>query len=305
MNAVLSTNLPLPKKSGKVRDIYDLGDKLLIVTTDRISAFDHILPNGIPQKGEVLNKLSAFWFNQLDVYNHFITTDISQMIGEVTEEEAKVLRENEQLLNGRCMLVNKHKPLPVECIVRGYLCGSAWSEYKKTGQVCGIKLPKGLKENHPLPEPLFTPSTKAEIGHDQNISLDQMIELLGGTGIDEELCLDVAGASIDAYKTAAVLAFNKGIIIADTKFEWSYSKRNYTPILIDEALTPDSSRFWAVENYRLDGSIDSYDKQYVRDHLTHSGWDKESNPPPLPHEVIVNTSLLYKRAYELLTGKQL
>jgi phosphoribosylaminoimidazole-succinocarboxamide synthase len=304
---VHETNLPLPKKQGKVRDIYDLGDKLLIVTTDRISAFDVILPNAIPRKGEVLTKLSAFWLSQIDVPHHLITTDIHEMVAETSNKDGipEILLKNEEVLKDRSMLVTKHKPLPVECIVRGYLCGSAYKEYKQTGHVCGIKLPSGLKENSPLPEPIFTPSTKADKGHDENISLDQMIDLLGGTGVDQQLCEDVVEDSIEVYKDAAIIAFNNGIIIADTKFEWSYSKKDYNPILIDEVLTPDSSRFWAIENYQLDAPIESYDKQFVRDYLTNVGWDKTSNPPSLPSEVIQNTTTRYLKAYQALTGKSL
>ncbi len=293
---VLETDLPLPKKKGKVRDVYDLGDHLLFVSTDRISAFDSVLPVGIPRKGEILNTLSAYWFKELDVASHFVTANYEEML---EYDKDKVIANNKDLLDKRSMIVKKFKPVPVECVVRGYLAGSAWKEYCKTGQICGIKLPPGLKENFPLPEPIFTPTTKAETGHDQNITFEQMVELLG----DEQLAEDLQDASIYVYEQAVPKAFANGIIIADTKLEWGLYWET-SPVLIDEVLTPDSSRFWAVDRYRLDFPIDSFDKQYVRNYLTdmqNCGSDNDV----LPQEVIEMTTKKYLEAYKALTGQSL
>lgn len=293
MKTILETNIPgIPCRRGKVRDVYDLGDKLLIVTTDRISAFDSILPDAIPYKGEILTQLSVFWFDFLDICNHFFSADLDEMI--TYKGVPQTLLKYREVLAGRSMLVGKFNPLPVECIVRGYLSGSAWKEYKKTGMVCGIKLPSGLKENFPLPNPIFTPSTKAEVGHDQNITINEMIKTIG----DKEKCEEIIDASIKIYKQAAKYAFDNGIIIADTKFEWSY---NTALVLIDEVLTPDSSRFWAVDKYTLGKSIESFDKQFVRDYLTSVGMDKSSSH--LPAQVIQKTTEKYLEAYKTLTGK--
>lgn len=303
---ILSTNLPFPKKSGKVRDIYDLDDKLLIVTTDRISAFDKVFPNGVPNKGKVLNKMSSYWFSQLNpsITTHYITDSIKEMVSEIDSDTAKVLLEEEKWLKDRSMLVNKHEPLPIEFIVRSFLTGSSWKEYKEKGTVASVKMPKGMKENQPFPFPIFTPSTKAETGHDVNISIDEMLKILLDKGFDEDFCLDVVEQSLEVFEDIALMAFNKGIIVADTKMEWGHISKQI-PVLIDEVVTPDSSRFWGVENYRLDGPIPSFDKQYVRDYLTQSDWDKESDPPVLPDEVVNNTSKKYMEAYKDITGKEL
>ncbi len=281
------------RNRGKVRDIYDLGEHLLIVTTDRISAFDVVLPEGIPGKGTILTQLSAFWFQWLfefeDVLpHHLITTD-------VTEYPANCSPYLE-ILRGRSMLVHKATPLPVECIIRGYLSGSGWADYQRTGQVCGQTLPPGLVESQQLPEPLFTPSTKAELGqHDLNISLDEMEAMIG-----TELSKTVRAASLNIYRRAAGYAREKGIIIADTKLEFGIDSAGQ-PILIDEALTPDSSRFWPLAGYAPGGPQPSFDKQFVRDYLTSIKWNKTPPAPHLPDEVIRQTSQRYHEAYELLT----
>lgn len=280
-----------PVKRGKVRDVYDLGDSLLIVSTDRISAFDVILPNGIPQKGFVLNQLSKFWFEKTSdiIPNHLITTDINQF-----PEACKPHRE---ILEGRSMLVKKARPLPVECIVRGYLSGSGWKEYQKEGTVCNIPLPKGLEESSRLEQPLFTPSTKAEIGeHDENITFQKMKEMIGAGLADR-----VKDLSIRVYSKAAGLALEKGIIIADTKFEFGMDEGGEL-ILIDEALTPDSSRFWPLEKYRPGKGQDSYDKQFVRDYLLSIKWETLPEMPSLPEEVVKKTSEIYLKAYNLFVN---
>lgn len=280
-----------PVKRGKVRDVYDLRDSLLIVSTDRISAFDVILPNGIPQKGFVLNQLSRFWFEKTSdiIPNHLITTDINQF-----PEACKPHRE---ILEGRSMLVKKASPLPVECIVRGYLSGSGWKEYQKEGTVCSIPLPKGLEESSRLEQPLFTPSTKAEIGeHDENITFQKMKELIGAGLADR-----VKDLSIRVYSKAAGLALEKGIIIADTKFEFGMDEGGEL-ILIDEALTPDSSRFWPLDKYRPGKGQDSYDKQFVRDYLLSIKWETLPEMPSLPEEVVKKTSEIYLKAYKLFVS---
>ncbi|HEY5038983.1 MAG TPA: phosphoribosylaminoimidazolesuccinocarboxamide synthase [bacterium] len=292
---VLQTNIPgapAPKR-GKVRDIYDLGDKLLIVVTDRISAFDVVMPNGIPDKGVVLNQISAYWFKQVEglIPNHLISTDIS------TLPEA-FQKAKDQLVN-RSMIVKKAKPLPAECIVRGYLSGSGLKEYQKTGKVSGIELPRGLTEASRLPEPLFTPSTKAEEGHDLNISFEEMKKLLK----DDTLSQKVKDVSLSIYKRGRDLADSKGIIIADTKFEFGLLDGNL--ILIDEVMTPDSSRFWPKNEYKEGVSQKSFDKQFVRDYLeTLKDWDKTPPGPPLPEEIVRKTREKYVEAYERITGKK-
>lgn len=279
-----------PVKRGKVRDVYDLGDSLLIVSTDRISAFDVILPNGIPQKGFVLNQLSRFWFEKTSdiIPNHLITADVSQF--------PEICSPYLELLEGRSMLVKKAGPLPVECIVRGYLSGSGWKEYQKAGTVCNIPLPQGLSESSRLEEPLFTPSTKAEIGeHDENITFENMQEVIG-----PELAMRVKSVSISLYKRAAEIALTKGIIIADTKFEFGMAEGRL--ILIDEALTPDSSRFWPLDKYRPGKGQDSYDKQFVRDYLLSIKWETLPAVPSLPEEVVKKTSEIYLKAYKLFVS---
>jgi phosphoribosylaminoimidazole-succinocarboxamide synthase len=294
-NVVLQTNIPgvpAPKR-GKVRDIYDLGDKLLIVVTDRISAFDVIMPNGIPDKGVVLNQISAYWFKNMEgvVPNHIISMDIS------TLPEA-FQKAKDQLVN-RSMIVKKAKPLPAECIVRGYLTGSGLKEYQKTGKVCGIELPKGLIESSRIAEPIFTPSTKAEQGHDVNISFDEMKKILK----DDGLAAKVKEVSLEIYRRGRDLADGKGIIIADTKFE--FGLLNGHLILIDEVMTPDSSRFWPKADYKEGVSQKSFDKQFVRDYLeTLKDWDKTPPGPALPDAIVEKTREKYIEAFERVTGKK-
>ncbi len=292
---VLQTNIPgvpAPKR-GKVRDIYDLGDKLLIVVTDRISAFDVIMPNGIPDKGVVLNQISLYWFKQVEsvIPNHIISTDIS------TLPEA-FQKAKDQLVN-RSVIVKKANPLPAECIVRGYLTGSGLKEYQKTGKVCGIELPKGLVESSRIAEPIFTPSTKAEEGHDLNISFEEMKEILK----DDALAEKVKNTSLAIYKKGRDLADAKGIIIADTKFEFGLF--NGGLILIDEVMTPDSSRFWPKYDYKEGVSQKSFDKQFLRDYLeTLKDWNKTPPGPALPQEIVMKTREKYVEAFERLTGKK-
>ncbi|MGA2062834.1 MAG: phosphoribosylaminoimidazolesuccinocarboxamide synthase [Thermoguttaceae bacterium] len=278
----------LPVRRGKVRDVYDLGDRLLLVSTDRLSAFDWVLPTGIPDKGRVLTQISAFWFERLGVPNHLITTDVEQMdLPSGTDR---------RMLAGRTTLCRKTQVVPIECVVRGYLAGSGWSEYRKSGTVCGIGLPPGLTESARLPEPIFTPSTKASAGHDENISFERMIEI-AGRGLAEEL----RRRSIDIFKRGAAYALQRGIIIADTKFEFGLIGDEL--ILIDEALTPDSSRFWPADQYAPGRGQPSFDKQFVRDWLSATTWNKNSPPPALPDEVVTKTREKYVEAYERLTGK--
>lgn len=290
---VLETNLPLPLFGrGKVRDTYDLGDRLLMVATDRISAFDAILPNGIPDKGRVLTLLSAFWFGRTReiIPNHLISVE--------TADLPESLSASAEMLADRFMLVRKAKRLDFECVVRGYLAGSGWADYQRTGSVCGVKLPKGLRQADQLPEPIFTPATKAESGHDINISLDEMKNSVG-----EDLGQAIADVSIALYRAAESYALDRGIIIADTKMEFGLLDDQL--ILIDELLTPDSSRFWAVGEYAPGGSPPSFDKQYVRDWLERSGWNKQPPAPILPDDVVAGTASRYREAYEWLTGETL
>jgi phosphoribosylaminoimidazole-succinocarboxamide synthase len=278
---------------GKVRDIYDLGDSLLIVATDRISAFDVVMPTPIPDKGKILTQLSDFWLRFLSdlVENHLIGTD--------AQEFPEAARPYAAQLSGRTMWVKKARVLPIECIVRGYLVGTGWKDYQKTGQVCGIPLPKGLKEAEKLPEPIFTPSTKAVKGdHDENIAFSQMAERVG-----EGVAGQVKDASIKIYQKAAEYAREKGIILADTKFE--FGLRNGRLLLIDEVLTPDSSRFWPADRYQVGCSPESFDKQYLRDYLIQSGWKTSDPPPTLPEEVVINTRSRYLEALQRLTGRSL
>jgi phosphoribosylaminoimidazole-succinocarboxamide synthase len=292
MSIVLGTNLPLKVfKKGKVRDVYEANDKLLLVVTDRISAFDFVLHEPIPLKGICLTQISKFWFDFFKdtVPSHLISTDIVDFPDK--------LKEHKEILNGRSMLTRKAKVFPVECIVRGYISGSAWKSYQKDGTVCGIKLPKGLKESDKFDEPLFTPSTKAESGHDINISFEKMKEIIG-----EEEAEKIKELSLKIYNEGAKYALDKGIIIADTKFE--FGKLADEIILVDELLTPDSSRFWPADLYDPGKSQPSFDKQYVRDYLTSTGWDKNSDPPHLPDNVIEETQKKYQEAYEKITGKK-
>jgi phosphoribosylaminoimidazole-succinocarboxamide synthase len=287
MEPLLQSNAPGLKllARGKVRDVYEDGDRLLIVATDRISAFDYILPTGIPEKGRVLSQMTLFWLDFLKdvVPNHLITADTTGLPPEFA---------------GRSMWVHRAKMFDVECVARGYLVGSGWKEYKQQGSVCGIPLPSGLKESDKLPEPIFTPSTKATTGHDENISLEQAAEIIG-----MENAVRLKDLTLKIYTTAADYALTKGIIIADTKFEFGLVDGVIT--LADEVLTPDSSRFWPAATYKPGGSQPSYDKQYVRDYLESIHWNKQPPAPSLPAEVAQRTSEKYKEAYRELTGRSL
>jgi phosphoribosylaminoimidazole-succinocarboxamide synthase len=296
---LINTNLPLPLFiRGKVRDTYDLGNLLLIVATDRISAFDSVLPAGVPDKGLVLNRLSAFWFKKTKdlVPNHLI-----EVIGKVHRLDSYLSPESRfpypQYLAGRSMIVNKVKRIPIECVVRGYLSGSAWAEYQQHGTISGLPVAKGLQESQELPQPLFTPTTKAETGHDQPLSMDEIKRLVG-----EALAEEIKEKSLAIYNHAQQYARAKGIIIADTKFEFGLD--NDKLVLIDELLTPDSSRLWDAKLYKVGQPQPSYDKQPVRDWLVQSGWNKEPPAPMLPPEVIEATTKRYREAYEKLTGKR-
>jgi len=291
MSIVTKTELPLKVfKKGKVRDVYETNDELLLIVTDRISAFDFVLNEPIPKKGICLTQISKFWFD------YFKDTVPSHMISDSVVDFPGDLKNYEDQLNGRSMLVKKAKVFPIECIVRGYISGSAWKSYQNDGTVCGIKLPEGLKESDKFDEPLFTPSTKADSGHDINISYEKMVEMIG-----EEDAEKMKELSLKIYKEGAGFARKKGIIIADTKFE--FGKINDEIILVDEILTPDSSRFWPADLYEPGKSQPSFDKQYVRDYLSSTGWDKNSNPPNLPDEVVAETQRKYQEAYEKITGK--
>jgi phosphoribosylaminoimidazole-succinocarboxamide synthase len=279
--------------SGKVRDVYVVdNERLLFVATDRISAFDYVLASGIPEKGRVLTQLSLFWFNFLKdlVPNHLVTASVDQYPGQ--------LKKHEPELRGRSMLVVRANMYPVECVVRGYLSGSGWKEYQQTGSVCGIELPKGMRESDKLPEPIFTPATKAASGHDENISFEEMVKHVGNA--DSETLRKL---SLSIYKKAADYALTKGIIIADTKFEFGHTANGV--VLADEVLTPDSSRFWPSDRYAPGQAQASYDKQYVRDYLEAIRWEKKPPAPPLPDEVQKNTSDKYVEAYRRLTGQEL
>ena len=288
------TDVPLFKK-GKVREVYDLGDKLLFVATDRISAFDVIMANGIPDKGKVLNMISAFWFGFTNniMENHMISVDIDEIIA--ADERLQSYREE---LAGRAMLVKKARPLTVECIVRGYISGSGWKDYQREGKISGIGLPEGLKLSEKLEEPIFTPSTKAETGHDINILQEEMIREVG-EGIFDFL----KEKSIALYEKASEYARQKGIIIADTKFEFGTIGNKI--VLIDEALTPDSSRFWPLDDYQPGRQQKSFDKQFVRDYLETLDWDKTPPGPELPADIVEKTREKYLQAYRILTGKEL
>jgi phosphoribosylaminoimidazole-succinocarboxamide synthase len=292
MVVVTETDLPLKAfKKGKVRDAYDLNDKLLLIVTDRISAFDFVLHEAIPKKGICLTQISKFWFDFFKdtVESHMISTDVSDFPEE--------LKHHADELKGRSMIVKKANVFPVECIVRGYISGSAWTSYQKDGTVCGIKLRSGLKESDKFDEPLFTPSTKADSGHDINISFDEMKKLIGEKDAEK-----LKELSLKMYNKGAEFARKKGIIIADTKFE--FGKIGDKIIVVDEVLTPDSSRFWPADLYKPGKNQPSFDKQYVRDYLSSTDWDKNSNPPHLPDEVIAETQRKYQEAYEKITGKK-
>ena len=298
-DVLLKTDLPLPLFiRGKVRDTYDMGDYILIVVTDRISAFDVILPCGIPKKGKVLNQLSAFWFDKTKdvIDNHVVTVvDDANVLNDYlpADKQAKF----PEYLNGRSMLVKKAERLPIECVVRGYISGSAWSEYSKKGTVSGIEMPSGLLESQKLESPIFTPTTKADEGHDMPMTMREVEDMVGKT-----LANEIKDASIDIYNNAMEYARTRGFIIADTKFEFGID--NGKLIIIDEMLTPDSSRFWEADKYKAGQSQDSYDKQIVRDWLSQSGWNKEPPGPVLPDDVIEKTAQRYIEAYEKLSGKK-
>lgn len=291
-NTIFETDLPGLKliNRGKVRDIYDLNDKILLIASDRISAYDVIMPNPVPGKGEILTRISLFWFKIMEdiVSNHLISSNV--------EEYPESCKPYADVLNGRSMLVKKAKPLPIECVVRGYISGSGWKSYQDSGEVCGIKLPAGLKESDQLAEPIFTPSTKEELGaHDINIDFNEAINLIGA-----DLAEQVKDLSLSIYKKGALLAAEKGIIIADTKFEFGMIDDQL--ILIDEVLTPDSSRFWPKQTYQPGGPQNSFDKQYLRDYLTSIKWDKSPPAPNLPDEVIQKTYQKYMEALTSLTS---
>jgi phosphoribosylaminoimidazole-succinocarboxamide synthase len=291
---LLKLELPGVKKlkSGKVREVFDLGERLLIVATDRISAFDCVMPNGIPRKGEVLTQISYFWFDQTErlVANHLVSKAGEPLPAELQKFSKQLAR--------RSMVVRKAQPLPIECVVRGYLSGSGWKDYQKSGAVCGLKLPAGLRHSSRLPEPLFTPATKAESGHDENISFARACEMAGG-----DIARKARELSLKVYSFAAEYALQRGIIIADTKFEFGLVEGKL--LLIDEVLTPDSSRFWPADQYEAGRGQPSFDKQFVRDYLETLSWNKQPPAPALPAEVIGRTTAKYLEAYERLTGRGL
>ena len=285
---LLETHLPFPRRQGKVRDVYDLGDKLLIVSTDRISAFDWVMPNGIPDKGAVLTRLSLFWFAELGFEHHLIT--------DAVPDEAKAHDPYGDLV-GRCMVVRKANVIPFECVVRGYLEGSGWKDYQATGKVCGIDLPANLRQCDALPSPLFTPATKAETGHDENVSFETMSRAIG-----EPLANELRNKTLGVYNRGVELAKKRGILIADTKLEWGWFEDRV--ILIDEVLTPDSSRFWPAENWVPGHSQASFDKQFVREYLMGTSWDKNSPPPALPESIVEQTRARYIDAFERITEQK-
>ncbi len=286
---LLESRVPgVPCRRGKVRDVYDLGDRLVIIASDRISAFDWILPTGIPDKGRILTSMSRFWFDFLKTPNHIISMDVADLPSEFTPFADD--------LRGRTMLVKKTTVTPIECVVRGYLAGSGWKEYRKSGTVCGIPLPPGLRESERLPTPIFTPATKAESGHDENIPFATMVEQVGREHADA-----LSQLSLDIYRRASEYALDRGIILADTKFEFGRLPSGEI-ILIDEVLTPDSSRYWPFDTYKPGMTPPSFDKQFVRDWLESSGWDKDSPPPELPDDVVRKTRDKYLEAHERIVG---
>ncbi|MFM7868193.1 MAG: phosphoribosylaminoimidazolesuccinocarboxamide synthase [Planctomycetaceae bacterium] len=285
---MLNSAIPgMTPRRGKVRDVYDFGDRLLFVATDRISAFDYVLPNAIPRKGEVLTRLSQFWFDLLGVSHHFLSDDPEQLPLPAGTDVAS--------LRGRSMVVRRTEVIPIECVARGYLSGSGWKEYQQSGTVCGIRLPAGLEESSRLPAPIFTPATKAETGHDENISFEQTAQLIG-----HSLAERLRELTLAIYQRGCQHAAAKGIIIADTKFEFGLLDGQV--ILIDEVMTPDSSRFWPADLWQPGRGQASFDKQFVRDWLLSSGWDRNSPPPQLPEDVVQRTSARYIEAWERLTG---
>jgi phosphoribosylaminoimidazole-succinocarboxamide synthase len=281
-----------PHRQGKVRDIYEVGEELLLVATDRISAFDYILGSGIPDKGKVLTQLSAFWFEQTRdiVPNHLLTTDVGQYPPE--------LRGDAAVLAGRSMLVRKTNPIPIECVARGYLSGSGWKDYRETGTVCGVPLPPGLRESDALPAPIFTPATKASSGHDVNISQSEAGRIIG-----DQLVATLRDLTLELYAFGAAHAADRGIILADTKFEFGLADEGRV-MLIDEAMTPDSSRYWPKDQYKPGGPQPSFDKQYVRDYLEQIRWNKQPPVPSLPEDVVLRTREKYLEAFRRLTGQE-
>ncbi len=278
---------------GKVRDLYRCGEDILMVATDRLSAFDVVFKEPVPDKGKVLNQISLFWFKRLEdlVPNHILESDV--------ERFPKELSPYKELLRGRSVIVKRAKPLAIECIVRGYITGSGWKEYQRTGSICGIRLPEGLRESDRLPEPIFTPSTKAEVGqHDENIDFERACQIVGRENAEKAREISLA-----IYKDASDYALSRGIIIADTKFEFGFIGEKLC--LIDEVLTPDSSRFWPLDSYKPGGPQPSFDKQFVRDYLESIGWDKRPPAPPLPGDIIEKTRKRYLEAYRRITGKEL
>ena len=288
--ALLETSLPLPlARRGKVRDVYDLGDTFLFVATDRISAFDVVLSPGIPDKGRILNQISNFWFQHfLKIENHLLETNFQNFPSEVRSHPE---------LRGRSVIVRRCSVIPIECVARGYLVGSGWKEYQHSGTVCGLQLPAGLKVASKLPRPIFTPATKEETGHDENISFEKMSEIIG-----EDLAAQLRDLTLDIYRRAAEYALSRGIIIADTKFEFGLHKGHV--VWIDEALTPDSSRFWPADQYAVGKNPPSFDKQFTRDWLESTGWDKNPPAPELPADVVAKTREKYIAAYRQLTGRE-
>ncbi|HVS38977.1 MAG TPA: phosphoribosylaminoimidazolesuccinocarboxamide synthase [Gemmataceae bacterium] len=278
-----------PCRRGKVRDVYDLGDRLAIVATDRISAFDWVLPTPIPDKGRVLTALTVFWLERLNPPSHLISTDLRAMPAAFQTAD----------LQGRTCLVRKARVAPIECVVRGWLAGSGWKDYHATGSVCGVRLPPGLRQSEKLPASIFTPATKEEHGHDQNISFEEAAKIVGA-----DAAAQLRDRSIDLYQRAADHAAARGVILADTKFEWGWTPDG-SLILVDEVLTPDSSRFWPTDGWKVGENPPSFDKQYVRDWLDTTGWDKNSPPPALPEEVVRRTREKYLEAHERLTGRRL
>lgn len=284
--ALLQTHLPLPRRAGKVRDVYDVGDHLLIVSTDRISAFDYVLPSGIPGKGKLLTAMSGYWFDRLDVRHHLHSLDVPVSLCDQFDTGP---------LQGRVMVTEKAEVVPFECVVRGYLEGSGLREYQATGEICGVKLPAGLSQCDRLPEPIFTPATKAEEGHDENCTIGRMIADIGS-----DLALELREKSLAIFRSASEHAASRGILIADTKFEFGLVGGD--AVLIDEVLTPDSSRFWAADVYQPGQAQPSFDKQFVREYLSTCGWDKNSEPPALPAEIVQKTAEKYAEAFERIKG---
>lgn len=283
---VLETNLPFPRRQGKVRDVYDLGESLLVVSSDRISAFDWVMPNGIPDKGKLLTQLSLFWFANLGVENHLLSSEVPESVKPFDPDG---------VLKGRCMVVRKAKVVPFECVVRGYIEGSGWKDYQESGRICGIELPQGMLQCSRLPSPIFTPATKAEEGHDENVSFADMAQSIGA-----DLANELKEKTLAVYAKGTKLAAERGILIADTKLEWGWFDNRI--ILIDEVLTPDSSRFWPADSWTPGKSQASFDKQFVREFLMSTTWDRNSPPPVLPDFIVTQTRARYVEAYERITG---